>query len=159
MSGESLPAVTAYVRPSLVHSPLDDRLAALERLADEGRIESLEVLPWPAEVPYREEPVTDGFLETYHRFRDWAADAGVELHPPFERRHVSSMFTGESTRLLLPAFCLAVSTDGDLAGVYPHGTGRDHVSAEDAIARLQRGGGAADERSPSAASGDAPRVP
>lgn len=157
MTGESVPAVTAYVRPSLVHSPLDDRLSALERLAEEGRIESLDVVPWPAEIPYREEPATDGFLETYHRFQAWAADAGVELHPPFEHRHVSSMFTGESNSLLLPAFCIAVATDGDLAGVYPHGTGPDHVSAADAIDRLRRGEEAVDER-PTSAAGDAPPV-
>lgn len=139
MPGDSRPTVAAYVRPQPVRSRLDDRLAALERLAAQDRIASLDVVPWPAEIPYSDEPPTGEFLEAYRRFRRWATDAGVELHPPFEHRHVSSMFTGESDRLLLPAFCIAVAVDGRLVGVFPHGTGADHASVDDAIARLERG--------------------
>jgi len=104
-----------------------DRLSALsaaDSLAD------FEIETWPDEVSLGEYTEHSRVVETYEVFSEWAAETGVSITPPFERRTATSLVGRTEDVLRVPMLCLAVYDDG-LCGVYPCSDGDRTYSVAD----------------------------
>jgi hypothetical protein len=141
--------VELHVRETLPE-PAGERRAAvtdrLEALAADGVVDGYDVFTWDKRI--RVDGTGDrGTRDLYLSFVGWADEEGVGLRPFFDTRECYSMATGEFGRwLVLPALCLAVYEDGDLAAVYPHADGREFRSVEDCLDSLADDGSDSRER-------------
>lgn len=110
-----------------------DRLAAL---VDAGAIAACDVFTWPKRIP-RSAGGDATARDRYLAVETWAMEAGVSLGPGFQTRECYSMETGErGDWVVLPALCLVVYEDDQIAAVYPHGDGDTTRSVLDGIASL-----------------------
>lgn len=74
----------------------------------------------------------------YNEFAEWAADAGVCLAPFFDTRICYSWETGQKRKeLVLPALCLAIYEDGELARLAPFARGGTPHSIDDSLDELE----------------------
>ncbi|WP_246982447.1 HTH domain-containing protein [Halorientalis marina] len=79
-------------------------------------------------------------IAAFGRFREWADETGVRLHPAFDTRECYSWETGRPyTALVVPVVALAVYEDDALVAVYPHGTD-PHRSVFDGLCAIETGG-------------------
>ena len=130
--------VTAYVRPTTLLEPIDSRLATLHTLAKDDVIDGLSVELWPGKVSLSGETVYSEALDAFDRFDQWADENGVSIRPPFVVQSTTSELRGETHRILrTPVMCLALTVDGDLAGVFPHTDGETEYVTTEAIAALK----------------------
>lgn len=132
-----------HVRETLPTPVRGGRERAMDRLSDlvaAGTVVEYHVDVWDKRIP------ADGsgdpeLRDTYLAFADWAEDAGVTLSPFFETRECYSWETGErGTWVVLPALCLSVYEDGELAAVYPHRDGDTYRSVWSGIQALETEG-------------------
>jgi hypothetical protein len=93
-----------------------DRLSSLRGA---GLIEDFSVTTWPEEIVLSGVNRADERLATIERFEEWAADRGLSLRPPFERRTASTLVGNSEEVLTTPMVLAAAYDDGDLVGVYP----------------------------------------
>lgn len=133
-------SVDCYVRADAISDPVESRVESLRALARNGAIDEYTVRTWPAEVVLA--PVTEETLavERYRTFRQWAAQWGVRVEPPFRRTTRRSELTGETREVLhTPSLCLAVHVDGRLREVFPHRSKGTTYGVADALATLESG--------------------
>lgn len=134
--------VELFVRSDLPTPSRTRRIAVedrLDQLQCDGAIDGYETTVWDKRVPVEGE---SGTLERsrYNEFAAWAADAGVCLAPFFDTRECYSWETCEKqTELVLPALCLAVYEDGELAQVAPYARGGTPISIDDCLDDLEAG--------------------
>lgn len=132
--------VVCYARPSLLLDPIDSHVETLRTCEREGRIETLLVRSWPAQLPCSGETTDREGLEAFERFGDWADRAGVSIEPPFDVRTRSSAITGESREIVVtPLLCLALYDGNTLVGVYPHDDGGRTRDVSTTVAALRTG--------------------
>ena len=134
--------VELFVRADLP-TPSDERRTAveerLEALQCSGVIDGFETTVWEKRVPVEG---GSGQLERsrYNEFAAWAADAGACLAPFFDTRECYSWETCERrTELVMPALCLAIYEDDELAQVAPFARGGTPHSTEDVLDDLEAG--------------------
>lgn len=131
--------VDCYVRTDSISDPVEEHLAAIERLADRGIVDGLDVHAWPKEVVLSEYTEHVDVVRAFRTFQEWAAQWAVHIDPSFELGVRSSSFTGEEREVLrTPALCLAVSIDGRLREVFPHRSEGRTFSVDDALETLER---------------------
>lgn len=133
-------SVDCYVRTDALSDPVEATLESVRSLARSGAVDEYDVLTWPAEVVLT--PLTEATLpvERYRTFRQWAAQWGVHIEPPFRRTTERSELTGETREVLqTPAVCLAVHVDGRLREVFPHTSKGTTYSVADAVETLAGG--------------------
>jgi hypothetical protein len=114
--------VELFVRGSLP-TPSRKRRAAveaeLEALARQDAVDETTTTVWQKRVPI-EDCGDRAERARYNEFSAWARKAGVRLAPFFDTRLCYSTQTGEKREeLVMPAMCVAVYEDGDLAQVAP----------------------------------------
>lgn len=115
---------------------VEDRLQALE---GSGVVDAYETTVWEKRVPV-EGGAGDAERSRYNEFAAWAADVGACLAPFFDTRECYSWETGEKrTELVMPALCLAVYEDGELAQVAPFARGGTPHSVEECLDDLEVG--------------------
>lgn len=132
--------VQAFVRPTILVDPVDEKIARLTKLDDEDDIDALLVRAWPGEVPLSSERGDVEAVEIYERFKSWAdrLNATVELPFDVETRH--SEITGESCEVLTtPVLCFGVYVDSSLKAVYPYRDEHGYHTAKDGIDALAAG--------------------
>lgn len=118
--------VELFVRSLAPTGATDQQSAAiadLERLEEEGVIETYSVTVWGNRICPETAEATDfgrSLLEKVDRFRRWGRDNGVSLEPYFQRREIRSMVDEPYAAIVPPLMCLAVYDDaGELWGVFP----------------------------------------
>lgn len=113
--------------------------ARLTDLSSEGALAGFDVSTWPKRVPHDGDDDADAAVrDRYLAFTAWAVEQGVRLTPFFDTRECYSMATGERGEwVVLPALCLAVYEDGDLAAVYPHADGDTYRSVQSGLRSLE----------------------
>jgi len=124
LQGDTVEAAM-YVRslspPLGVRQRQEDLLAQLTDLRDSGILDDFGVNLWGGGICLcdvcRDGTVAESMLRNVREFEAWADEReGVSL--PFERRTVESKITETTVRDLdVPAICLAVRSDEELAGV------------------------------------------
>lgn len=143
-SPESGVRVELYVR-SL--SPRESRRAIervverLDRLVDDGAITEFRVVPTGAAVPPTPADAVTEFSEfVLHRiavFEDWARATGRSLGNLFERRSVTSSFTGEDHDAIhMPTMVMAEYGGAALRFVAPCFADGERVTVEDRLDEL-----------------------
>lgn len=141
MSGTESPQqrrATLFVRSDLP-TPSRKRCTTIEcdlqELVSSGVLDAAESREWEKRVPLGSDDSLERTL--YEEFETWARDAGVSLSPFFDTRLCYSMETGEKRKeLVMPAVCLAIYEDGDLAQVAPFAYAGRAESVEECIAEL-----------------------
>lgn len=129
--------VECYVRAATVSGPVNETIETLQEYAGQDVIEALTVDVWPDEVVLTAETKETALIEQYRRFRTWAEQAGVSLHPAFLIRERATLVDDQPKRtLVFPMVCLAIHADGELATVVPHQTDTTTYTVEDALADL-----------------------
>lgn len=132
-----------YVREELP-PPARERAGAVRtrgrELAEGGVLDRFDCGRWPKRVPV--DDCDSALRDVYLSFAGWAADAGADLQPFFQTRVCYGPSTGERTDwLVLPAFALAVETDGELLAVYPHARDGETATVEDGLDALEAADG------------------
>lgn len=131
--------VDCYVRTDSISDPVEEHLSSLERLADRGVVDGLDVYAWPSEVVLSEYTEHLDVVRAFRTFQEWATRWAVHLDPAFRLADRSSELTGEAREVLrTPALCLAVAVDGRLREVFPHRSGGRTYTVDDAIEALER---------------------
>ncbi|WP_336339123.1 HTH domain-containing protein [Haloarcula brevis] len=111
----------------------------LRELACRGVLDDVETVEWEKRVPLQGSG--DGPERTlYNEFAEWANEAGVCLAPFFDTRE-------KRQELVMPAVCLAVYEDGDLAQVAPFADAGRTESVEECLAKLAETGSLPDAAS------------
>lgn len=129
----SKPAISLYTRADIGWR--SELIRKLERIEEEGRISEYEVNCWPAKIDASSNAET---MEIVKEFEEWAVENEVSLEPFFDRRELSSSFTGkESEVLVLPAAAIAVYSNGEIAGVYPCSDGETVHGVEDYLNEIE----------------------
>lgn len=128
---------TLFAREELPRPATERRDAVAERLAAivaSGSLDGLDVVHWDKRVPAASEARERSLVAA---FREWAADADVDLAPCFGTRRCHDGRAGEvRTELVLPVLCLAVYEDDELVAVAPRATDDGVVTVGDCLARL-----------------------
>ena len=128
-----------------------DRLSALRTA---GVLADFSVTTWPEEIALTGDNGQADLLGTIERFEDWAADRGLSLRPPFERR-TASLLVGDSEDVLTTPMLLAAAYEGDdLVGIYPCTDGTKTWTIPEFLDALEAGA----ER-PSSGADDSPVFP
>lgn len=122
-----------------VCGPRTDVIDRLSRLDSVGDVAAFDVQTWPGEVVLDEHTEHTTVVERFEAFRSWAADRGLTITPPFERRAVTSLVGQQREVLTVPMMCLAVYEDGDLRGVYPCSDGERTWRVTDALDSYEAG--------------------
>lgn len=133
------PRIEAYVREDLrgAVDRIDDVLDRLERLSEEGEIESFSVESWESPTRSLSEDASarprTAVRETVDEFEDWAARHGYTLSPAVDRSE-------DAEEVEVPIVCLAVyDADDELLAVYPHTVSQEGVrTVEDGLSALSR---------------------
>lgn len=92
---------------------------------------------WGRRIPWDEDLEAH---ERYDEFLAWAEAAGVSLEPAFHRTCHDSHYTDESIEVLVPPVVTLAAYDADETrplAVYPHRSGKRHVSVEEGVAELE----------------------
>lgn len=135
------PRIEAYVREDMrgAADRIDDVLDRLERLSEDGEIESFSVESWENQTGSPTEDAATrpriAVRTTISEFEDWAARHGYSLGPAVDR---SKDDTGE---IEVPIICLAMygTADDELLAVYPHTDRQGDVrTVEDGLSALSR---------------------
>lgn len=125
--------------PQGAHGRQQAIIDRLNRLKQEGRIESISCTVWGNRIcPETAPRVTDGrnLLHEISRLQRWADRHGVSLTPFFNERTVESM-DNESYRVIVPPIlCLAISLDDELWGIFPCLKDGQSLSAMDGLDAL-----------------------
>lgn len=132
--------IETYVREDMrgAADRIDDVLDGLERLSEDGAIESFSVESWenPAGSPAgnAETRPRTAVRMTISEFEDWADRHGYSLGPAVDRSEDAA------EGIEVPIICLAVyGTDDELLAVYPHTEpGGDVRTVEDGLDALSR---------------------
>lgn len=110
--------------------------AELRALAAEGEVSEYRQHTWTKRVQVGR--CSAAVRDRYLAFSAWADRADVSLQPFFETRERYDTKTESYTDcLIVPAMTLAVTVDGDLSAVYPHGDGDATASVEDGLAAIR----------------------
>lgn len=116
------PRIEMYVREDMrgATGRIDDVLDRLERLTEEGEIESFSVESWenPTGSPTGDAATRprSAVRTTVSEFEDWAAQHGYSLGPAVNRSDGDAV-----GQIEVPIICLAVYGTGDeLLAVYPY---------------------------------------
>jgi len=110
--------------------------AELDGLVSAGVLDGYGTTVWEKRVPV-EGCGGRSERDRYNEFAAWAREHGACLAPFFDTRECYSTETGERrTELVMPALCLAVYEDGELARVAPFAEGGRAVSIEDCLSDL-----------------------
>lgn len=113
--------------PNPIESRLERLSDRLDQLVAASDIDSYTIRRWSKHQSF------DAAASRYHTFREWAADAGVQLSPGFDSRACYSMATGECEQsLVVPVACLAVYDGDAIDAVYPH-VGTEPRTIEDGL--------------------------
>ncbi|PSQ15420.1 hypothetical protein BRD00_14080 [Halobacteriales archaeon QS_8_69_26] len=144
--------VELFCRASTTTASAVDRYAnRLEDLREDGVVADIDVTTWPSRIDFS--TGQDDLVDACERFEEWAEGEDVTLRPAFDRKEITSEFTGESRRMLVtPVACLAAYDGEDLVAVYPHTDVDRTRTVEDAL------DGLAATATPSAGSGSASAV-
>jgi len=132
-----------YVRSDLP-APSEKRRTAVEAELQEltctGVLDEFETRAWDKRVPVDSGgPCRERDL--YNEFSEWAHEADVYLAPFFDTRVCYSTATGNRQKeLVLPALCLTIYEDGDLAQIAPFAASGRTESVEDCLDRLAASG-------------------
>lgn len=113
-------------------------ISRLEELVASGVLDGFSVTSWAKRVPLDAGADLGEFeRDRFNRFSSWARAAGVRLAPFFDTRECYSTTTGDrQTQLVMPAVCIALYDDDELAGVVPHAHETGTVSIADCLERL-----------------------
>ena len=109
----------------------------LDRLAEDGRVESVEFEVWGDLIP------TDGdrtgSRRAYDALVDWAEESGYSLAPGFERRETGTI-ASEDTRSVIsvPLLCLVIYDADGIEAVFPCSDGERTYTVEDGLVGLER---------------------
>lgn len=93
-----------------------DRLSSLRTA---GMLDDFTVRTWPDQLVVSDQGHHDDILATIEEYENWAAEHGLSLRPPFERRTASLLVGGSKEVLTTPLVAAAVYDADDLVGVYP----------------------------------------
>lgn len=132
--------IETYVREDMrgAADRIDDVLDGLERLSEDGAIESFSVESWESPTGSATEDAATrprtAVRTTISEFENWATQHGYTLAPAVNR---SEDAAGE---IEVPIICLAVyGTDDELLAVYPHTDRQGDVrTVEDGLDTLDR---------------------
>lgn len=120
---------------------VDEHIARLRRLADEGHVADFRVNVWGKCVrcPADEEDSVADSWAVYREFEAWASATGHSLEPAFRRRAQQTIGTDASCSIVeVPVLCLAIYTREDLAAVLPCSTVDGNVTVGEYVAHLER---------------------
>lgn len=132
--------VDCYLRSASLAGPLDETLATVQGLVDDGTIDEVAVHTWPSTVVLSEETEHTDVVDTFRTFEAWAAQWNVSIEPPFGVESRTSRITGDEREVLVtPVLCLAVSVNGALREVFPHHADDTTYTVEDALTALAQG--------------------
>ena len=130
--------VVLYERRELPPPARDRADAVYERLAElqeRGHIDDVSREQWVKRTPV--DDCDEAVQDTYLSFTAWADEEGVRLTPFFQTRECFSPSAGEHTDwLVMPAFCLGIYDDTDVAAVYPHNGEAGEETVEDGLQAL-----------------------
>ena len=129
---------TLYVRtpaPMATEKRQETILGRLEALRRSGAIDEVTVTYW-----FRQARVDDAdpVMPSVIALEEWASANDVELTPAFDRHDRANWYTGAADSVVsLPVICLAVFSDGEICGVYPHVGPSGHQSVVDGLDSLE----------------------
>ncbi|WP_276271836.1 HTH domain-containing protein [Haloarcula litorea] len=128
-----------FVRGDLPRPARSRRAAVESTLTDlrrRGVLDEVETTEWRKRVPLHGEGECRE-RELFNEFSVWARERDARLAPFFSTRECYSTTTGECrTELVLPALCLAVYEDGELARLAPIAADGRPSSVEDCLTDL-----------------------
>lgn len=130
--------VTLYVRtpaPMATEKRQETILGRIEALRRAGAIDGVTVTYW-----FRQARVDDSdpVMPSVVALEEWASDHHVELAPAFDRHDRANWYTGAADSVVsLPVICLAVFSDGEISGVYPHVGPAGYRSVVDGLDSLE----------------------
>lgn len=131
--------IDCYVRASSTGGATGDVVETLRGYAATGVVDDLSVRTWPDRVVLRPATRDADPVERFEKFRAWADRHGVSIVPPFAVRERATLVDDPAAVLVVPALCLAVRVDGELASVVPHRTGTTEYAVDDLLADLEAG--------------------
>lgn len=109
----------------------------LERLVDDGVLESIECEIWGRSIPAEGDSKTS-VREKYDEFVEWAVSHDRSLAPAFSVRETGTLASEETHRVVsVPMLCLAVYERDDLQAVYPCLDDEEVYTVEDGIRALE----------------------
>lgn len=129
--------ITVYLReapPEYVRERQRAVLDTFEQLEATGVLDDVSVVRWPKHVRVPSDRTDIDVGDTYREFAD--AVGADSLEPFFKRKPVSGR-SGDV--LVLPVICVAIRTDDELTGLYPHWDDGTHHSIEDCRMALSAG--------------------
>ncbi len=109
----------------------------LDRLAEDGSVESIEFEVWGDLIPTGEDRT--GSRRAYDEVVDWAEESGYSLAPGFERRETGTIVS-EDTRSVVsvPLLCLVIYDGDGIEAVFPCSDGQRTYTVEDGLVGLER---------------------
>lgn len=132
--------VVCHVRAPLLLEPVDSKIRTLYRCVSEGTVDDLVTRSWPENVVLDSEGPHQEVIDRFERFERWADAHDVSIRPGFRVGTSASMVSEREKRVLVtPLLCLAVYSESQLLGIYPHSDGETTYTATDAIAALRSG--------------------
>jgi hypothetical protein len=102
-----------------VCGPRTETIDRLTGFRAEGALADVSVETWPEAVSLSDRDGDSDLLARINRFEELAAERGLTLRPPFERRSVSLLVGERRSVLRTPMLFAAVSDDDGLVAVYP----------------------------------------
>jgi hypothetical protein len=133
-------AVEFHVRSELP-PPAEHRATqvyeGLTVLAAEGALDRLDRSTWPNRMPV-EDPRPE-LRDAYLAYTRFAETQDKSLAPFFQTRECyTPEYGGWTDWLVLPAMCLAVYENDELAAVYPHTDGQETYTVQEGLELLER---------------------
>lgn len=135
-------SVVVYLRASApfpARERQEEVVERVERLAEEGRIDGVDVRRWDDRIVVRDDDDEGGPVETFEAFKERAAEIDHSIEPFFQEHERAG-----TREIVFPIVCIVVYVGEELRRVFPCRDEEGIYSVWDCLTTLESGGELAD---------------